>query len=60
MKKYEMPYPECDTCKTLEDCKNVEVALDGLGSNMPPDNCPQPIIVLKQTLHKHQLRNQKS
>lgn len=60
IRKYEYPYPECETCNTLDDCKHGEVAMDGMGSDMPPDNCPNPITIMENTLHLHKLRHSKS
>jgi len=52
------PFKECETCKTLADCKHVNVAQDMMGTPMPPDNCPKPIEVIRQTLKlKKQKRN---
>jgi hypothetical protein len=51
------PYEECKHCKTLTDCPYVEVALDGLGSPLPPANCPKPIEVMKATLKIKKQRN---
>jgi len=51
----ESPYPECPTCKTLADCKHAEKATDELGEDLPPDNCPQPVAVIRRTLHKRKL-----
>ncbi len=48
----EYPYPECATCKTLCDCKHPDVALDGLGSPLPPDVCPRPIEIMRETEKK--------
>ena len=53
MQDTEYPYVECRKCKTLEDCPKPEVALDGLGSPLPPDICPRPIEVMESTLKKH-------
>ena len=56
---YDNPYPECEWCKDLGDCPCPDVANDGLGSMMCPDNCPKPILVMKATLKKKkQLRKQ--
>jgi len=46
------PYIECASCKTLGDCKHPEVALDFMGSPLPPRECPKPIKVMKQTMKK--------
>lgn len=43
------PYPECDTCKSLEDCKHPDVVRDGFGSALPPDICPRPIDIMRAT-----------
>lgn len=52
------PYPECKECKDLGDCKHVDVALDGLGTPLPPSECPRPIETMKNTLRKRKrLRN---
>lgn len=59
MKTDDLPYEECPTCKTLADCKHVEKGV-GLETEMPPDNCPKPIVVMRHTLHKRKLdRNKK-
>jgi len=50
--KIEYPYPECETCKTLGDCKHPDVAEDGMGSPLPPSNCPKPMEVMKETVKK--------
>jgi len=54
--KVEHPYPECSTCKTLEDCKHPDVVDDGMGSPLPPNDCPRPMDIMKATLKKHKKR----
>lgn len=54
MKKNELdPYPECEHCQDLLDCKHVDVLRDGLGSPMPPDNCKRAVEIMKLTYKKH-------
>ncbi len=52
MEQNNFPYEECETCKDLGDCKHVDVAIDGLATNLPPDCCPKPIEVMKCSLKK--------
>jgi len=54
-----LPYKECSTCKTLADCPYREVLDDGLGSVMPPSDCPKPMDVLRETAKLKKLRNVK-
>ena len=55
----ENPYPECEKCKELGDCKHVEVAQDLMGSPLPPDSCPRFLDVMKATVKKRKLKNYK-
>jgi hypothetical protein len=52
MNKDNYPYPECESCKSLEDCKHPDVAQDGYGSPLPPEVCPHPIETMRVTLKK--------
>jgi hypothetical protein len=47
---YENPFPECENCKTLLDCKHVEVTDDMMGSPLPPESCLKPMDIMKNTL----------
>jgi hypothetical protein len=59
MKQTSLPYPECTKCKDLGDCPCPDVDEDGLGTPLPPDSCPCPISVIKETLKKRKkLRNE--
>ena len=58
MKTDELPYPECEKCRTLADCKHVEKGI-GLESELPPDNCPQPMAIMRRTMHKRKLDRNK-
>jgi hypothetical protein len=55
----EYPYPECATCKSLLDCKHVEVQRDGLGTPLPPQLCPRPMDILKESF-KRKKRNDRT
>lgn len=57
--KEELPYEECNSCTILDDCKHVEVSSDMLGTPLPPDNCPRPIDILRETFKKHKLNKKK-
>jgi hypothetical protein len=46
------PYEACKTCKTLGDCPFPEVAMDGMGSPLPPECCIKPIDIMNATLKK--------
>ena len=54
MRTNEVPYESCLTCKTLADCPYKEKA-EGLSGEMPPDNCPKPIEIMRHTLNKRKL-----
>jgi len=54
----EYPYEACKTCKTLGDCPFPEVAMDGMGSPLPPECCLNPIEVMNATLKRK--RNERS
>jgi hypothetical protein len=54
------PYPQCATCKVLDDCPYPEVDNNFLGTPLPPDECPRPIEVMKRTHKKHKLNKQKN
>ena len=59
MKINDAPYPECEQCRTLADCRHAEKG-EGLETELPPDNCPKPMEVMRHTLHKRKLdRNKK-
>ena len=47
--KNDPPYKECEQCKDLSDCKHVDVATDGLGTVLPPDNCPKTNKIMAET-----------
>jgi hypothetical protein len=47
------PYEECENCQDLGDCKHPDVVLDNRGTTMPPDSCPRPIEIMKQTMAKY-------
>jgi hypothetical protein len=47
---YPDPFPECKNCKTLGDCKHPDVAMDMMGSPLPPPECNKPIDVMKETV----------
>ena len=49
MKTDNAPYPECEACKDLGDCKHVDIAQDGMGTILTPDNCPKPNKVMAAT-----------
>jgi len=51
------PYPECESCKTIADCKHPDVTMDGLSSPMPPEVCLRPIDVMAETLKSRKKRN---
>jgi hypothetical protein len=53
------PYPECEVCKDLGDCKHLDIALDGLGTPLPPEICQKPIDVMKATMKKRKKENGK-
>ncbi len=48
----ELPYPECEKCQELGDCKHPDVTMDGFSSPMPPDNCPKGMEILKKLYNK--------
>ena len=48
----ELPYDECLDCKDLGDCKHPDVALDGLGTALPPDCCPYLEKIMRATVRK--------
>ena len=57
MKTQDFPYEACKTCKTLGDCPCPEVIEDGMGSPLPPESCPRPLEIMRDTtkmkkLHK--------
>jgi len=35
------PYCECDSCESITDCNNIEIANDGFGTPAVPDDCPK-------------------
>jgi hypothetical protein len=45
-------YPECEKCKDLGDCKHPDVADDLMGSVLPPNDCPRPMDIMKETTKK--------
>jgi len=49
MNKDEFPYKECSWCKTLTDCKHVELTDDGFSTPLPPENCPRFNKIMAQT-----------
>lgn len=49
MKIEAVPYKECEDCRDLGDCRHLEIAEDMMGSPMPPNNCPRPMDILKET-----------
>jgi hypothetical protein len=51
------PYPECDKCKTIADCKHPDVTMDGFSSPLPPDVCLKPIEIMHETLKTRKKRN---
>lgn len=55
----EYPYPECKKCKTLGDCPYREVLEDGLGSVMPPSDCPKWMDMLRENTKMKKIRNVK-
>lgn len=55
----EYPYPECNCCKDLSDCKHAELSDDGICSPLPPDVCPKPIEVMKNYVKLKKLRSVK-
>lgn len=55
----EAPYKECESCKTINDCPHPDVAIDGLGTPLPPDCCLKPMDVMRETQKlkkKHNIR----
>jgi hypothetical protein len=54
------PYEECEKCKDLGDCKHPDVALDCMGTVLPPDCCPHPILTMKQSLKKRKLKKKQN
>jgi hypothetical protein len=50
------PFPECKSCRVLDDCPAPEVANDMLGSPLPPPECPFPMDVMKRTTKKHKIQ----
>lgn len=59
-KTKENPYPECESCKTLDDCKHKDLPLDEAGLLMPPDVCLKAIEVMRHTLHKRKFERYKN
>ncbi len=55
MRKDDSPYSECGNCKTIDDCKHAEIALDDMGTALPPDNCPKPMVVMRRTLNRRKI-----
>jgi hypothetical protein len=55
-----LPYPECKKCKDLGDCKHPDISDDMMGNPLPPDNCPCPIFVMKETIKKRKSLKQKN
>jgi len=54
MNKEDNPYPQCDKCRTLEDCPCPDLGDENqMSLPMIPDICPKPIIIMKATLKKH-------
>ena len=45
----ENPYWQCDGCKDLSDCPEPDISIDLLGQPLPPDCCPRPIDIMKET-----------
>ncbi len=58
MRTDDFPYPECENCWTLADCKHAEKGI-GLESELPPDNCPKPMVIMRRTMHKRKLDRNK-
>jgi hypothetical protein len=55
-----LPFPECMNCKDLGDCKHPDVTLDGFSSPLPPDECPHPIQIMKETVKRRKGLKQKT
>jgi len=58
MRQSENPYEECVSCKTVDDCKHADPP-NGLNESMPPDNCPNPIHVMRRTMNKRKVERYK-
>jgi hypothetical protein len=43
------PYWQCEKCKDLSDCPCPEISLDMFGVPLPPDVCPRPMDIMKET-----------
>ena len=52
------PYPQCSTCKVLDDCPHPDLSDGDLSLPMIPDECPNPISVMKATLKKHKVNHE--
>jgi hypothetical protein len=52
------PYPQCSTCKVLDDCPHPDLSDGDLSLPMIPDECPRPIEIMKATLKKHKVNHE--
>jgi len=53
VKKSDDLFIECTSCDDLGKCPHPEVAEDMMGSPMPPEGCPKPNEIMRNTLKKH-------
>ncbi len=49
------PFDECRECQSIKDCPHPEVELDGLGSPIPPDDCPRFTDIMKTIVEQQRL-----
>lgn len=43
------PFPDCNHCKTIEDCPHPDVDTNFFGSPLPPDCCLRPWEIMRNT-----------
>jgi hypothetical protein len=59
MRKSNDLYDECKDCETLDHCPHSDVERNGFSTPMPPDGCPKPVTIMRNTLKKKKLINSK-
>jgi hypothetical protein len=53
--KEDLPFLECNLCRTLDDCKHVDKTSDDIITWLPPNECPKPFIIMRRTTRKWKL-----
>lgn len=51
------PFKECKKCQVLDDCPCPDTTVCSLGTPLPPDCCPDPFRIMRNTTRRNHVRH---